>query len=193
MGLDPKIHLTENFVTTRLFHIRNNYVLDTIFERLKSDSSHRQPESSSETEAESGEGTVFVDNLAVNTVSLNLTVLEEAVVVRLDVLGETELTGDENLLSAGELHLRTTESLMSKGNLLVGGSDGEEHLTDGDTSRLTKGLTEGTSHTLLESISTSAGQHLVDKDGVPGVRSDSQMEGILSGVHNHEFVGSNTG
>ena len=176
-----------------ILEIRNNYVLDTIFERLKSDSSHRQPESSSETEAESGEGTVFVDNLAVNTVSLDLTVLEEAVVVRLDVLGETELTGDENLLSAGELHLRTTESLLSKGNLLVGGSDGEEHLTDGDTSRLTKGLTEGTSHTLLESISTSAREHLVDADNVPRMDSDSEMEVLSTDVDEHVLVGSNTG
>ena len=148
---------------------------------------------SSETEAESGEGTVFVDDLAVDTIVLDLTVLEEAVVIRLDVLGETELTGDEDLLTTGELHLRTTESLLSIGNLLVSGSDGKENLTNGDTSRLTKGLTEGTSHTLLESISTSAREHLVDADNVPRVDSDSEMEVLSTDVDEHVLVGSNTG
>merc|ERR1712071_719704 len=106
---------------------------------------------------------------------------------------ETEFTGNEDLLAAGELEAGSVHSLLSELNVLGLGADGHKDLINGDAGGLDVGLTESTSHTLLESISTSAGQHLVDADSVPGVRSDSEMEGVLGGVHNHVLVGSNTG
>jgi len=66
-------------------------------------------------------------------------------------------------------------------------------LINADASGLDVGLTESTSHTLLESIGTSAGQHLVDTDSVPGVDTDTHVEGVLGGLCNHVLVGSNTG
>ena len=133
------------------------------------------------------------DDLAVDTIGLDLTLLEETVVVRLDELGEAELTGDEDLLTAGELHLSTTESLAGLRSSVVGGSDGEEDLTNADTSGLAESLTEGTTHTLLESISTGARKHLVDTNDVPRVNSDSKMEVLSTNVDEHVLVGSNTG
>lgn len=131
--------------------------------------------------------------LETDTVSVEETGFHLSLELSHGVGGEAELTGDEDLLTAGELEAGSVHSLLSELEVLGLGTDGHKDLIDGDTGGLDVGLTESTSHTLLESISTSAGQHLVDTDSVPGVRSDSHMEGVLSGVHNHEFVGSNTG
>jgi len=107
--------------------------------------------------------------------------------------GETVFTGDENLLSAGELELGTTEGFLGVGNIIDLGSDGDQNGTNADTGSLTEGLSVSVTHTGLESISTGAGEHLVDADNVPGVDSDSDMETILTGVVLHVLVSSNTG
>jgi len=138
-------------------------------------------------------GAVLGSVLERDTVAVEETGFHLSLELSHGVGGEAELTGDEDLLTAGELEAGSVHSLLSELQVLGLSTDGHKDLIDGDTGGLDVGLTKSTSHTLLESISTSAGQHLVDTDGVPGVRSDSQMEGILSGVHNHEFVGSNTG
>lgn len=64
-------------------------------------------------------------------------------------------------------------------------SDGHEHLTDVDTSDESVGFTEGTTHTGLESISTSARKHLVDSEHVVWVDSDSQVEVLTSAEFSH--------
>ena len=132
------------------------------------------------------------DDLAVDTIGLDLTLLEETVVVRLDELGEAELTGDEDLLTAGELHLSTTESLAGLRSSFVGGSDGEEDLTNADTSGLAESLTEGTTHTLLESISTGARKHLVDTQHVERVQAHAKVETFLTSLGHHVLVRGNT-
>ena len=133
------------------------------------------------------------DDLAANTIGLDLTLLLKSVVVSLNQLGEAELSRDEDLLTAWEFELGTSEGLSGEARFLGLGSNGEEDSSDVDTSRLAESLTEGTSHTLLESIGTCTIKHLVDSNDVPWVHSDSEMETFSTNVDNHVLVGSNTG
>lgn len=61
----------------------------------------------------------------------------------------------------------------------------KDDLADVDTSDKAVGLAEGTTHTGLKSIGTSARQHLVDTDDVVGVGADTEVEGFLSGGLHH--------
>jgi hypothetical protein len=63
----------------------------------------------------------------------------------------------------------------------VTGADGQENLADVHTGNETLGLTESTTHTSLQTIGTSARQHLVDTDDVEGVDTDTQVETFLTG------------
>jgi hypothetical protein len=63
----------------------------------------------------------------------------------------------------------------------VTGADGENDLTDVDTGDGTVWLTPGTTHTSLQSIGTSARQHLVDTDNVVWVGTDTKVETFLTG------------
>lgn len=69
----------------------------------------------------------------------------------------------------------------------------EENLANVDTGNGTVGLTPGTTHTSLQSIGTSARQHLVDTDDVVRMGTDTEMETFLSGVLDEVLVGANTG
>ena len=62
----------------------------------------------------------------------------------------------------------------------VSGADGEKDLTDVDTSDSAVWLAPCTSHSSLQSIGTSARQHLVDSDDMVGVGSNSEMETFLA-------------
>ena len=63
----------------------------------------------------------------------------------------------------------------------VTGADGEEDLADVDAGDEAVGLAEGTTHAGLQTIGTSARQHLVDADDVVRVSADTQVETFLSG------------
>lgn len=76
---------------------------------------------------------------------------------------------------------------------VVLGADGQEDLANVDTGNGTVGLAEGTTHTGLETIGTSARQHLVDTDDVVGVSADTKVEGFLATGLDHVLVGANTG
>ena len=127
-----------------------------------------------------------------NAVRDNLSLLLESVEVSLDELGETVLSGDEDLLSAWELELRSSEGLFGVFNMFKVASEGHQDLSDGDSCRLTKSFTEGTSHTLLESICSSARKHFVDSNHMPWVNSDSHMEVLLTAVDGHVLVAGNS-
>ena len=71
-------------------------------------------------------------------------------------------------------------------------SAGKKDLTNVDSCGLAKSLTEGTSHTLLESICSSARKHLVDTDHVPWVHSDSHVEVLLTAPGDHVLVAGNS-
>jgi len=93
---------------------------------------------------------------------------------------ETPLLADNDLLATRELVLRAAESLDGSGAVSVTSADGEENLTNVDTGNGAVGLSPGTTHTGLQSIGTSARQHLVDADDVEGVGADTHVETFLS-------------
>jgi hypothetical protein len=128
-----------------------------------------------------------------NTITLNLTLCLEAVEVGHNVLGETVFLGNENDLTTGELEARSSEGLSCVFNVLGFGSNGHKNLIDTDAGSLNVRLTESTTHTLLKSIGSSAGKHFVDTDGVPWVNTYAHVEGVLTSLGDHVFVGSNTG
>jgi len=99
---------------------------------------------------------VLSNDLDADTIGDDLAFLLESVVVSLDEVGESVLSGDENLLSAGELELGSSQGFLGVLDVLVSASHGQEDLTNANTSGLTESLTEGASHSLLESIGTSA-------------------------------------
>lgn len=134
-----------------------------------------------------GKVSVGPQELDVGTVGLDL-----AVGALLDVLlaaqgGETPVLGDDDLLATREpvdsvsvvdrgwcragsvLVLASPQSLESGGAVRVTCANGQEDLADVDTGHGAVRLTPGTTHTSLQSIGTSARQHLVDADDVEGV------------------------
>jgi hypothetical protein len=143
-------------------------------------------------DSESGKGTVFSDKLNIDTILSELAFFLESGVVFMGELSETEFTGDDDLLSTGELELASSEGFNGVGNVLFNESDGIQDLVDLDSGDFTSRLTESTSHTLLKSISTSAGKHLVNSDNVPRVDSTSKMETFLTALLDQVLVGGNT-
>jgi hypothetical protein len=107
-------------------------------------------------------------------------------------LGETPVLGDNDLLLTRELVLAASESLHNGSLVVVLGADREDNLTNVDTGNETVGLTEGTTHTGLKSISTSARQHLVDTGDVVGVDTDTHVEGVLTAGLGHVLVSTDT-
>ena len=95
--------------------------------------------------------------------------------------------------SGAYLVLATPQSLEGGGAVRVTGSDGHEDLTDVDTGNETVGLSESAAHSSLQTIGTSARQHLVDTDDVVRVDADTEMETFLSGNLDKVLVGANTG
>lgn len=136
---------------------------------------------------------MVADDLDVGTIRNDLALILESVELLSGELGEAELSGDSNLLSAGELEHGSSQSLLGVLKVGEGGSDRDDDVTNVDSGGLAVRLSEGTSHTLLESISSSAGKHLVDSDNVPGVLSGSHVETFLSGSVGHVLVAGNTG
>ena len=82
---------------------------------------------------------------------------------------------------------------MSRIRTGVTGTERHQNLADVDTVDSAVGLTPGTTHTSLQSIGTSARQHLVDTDDVVRVGTDTEMETLLSGELDEVLVGANTG
>lgn len=75
----------------------------------------------------------------------------------------------------------------------VTSADAHDDLTNVDTGNSAVGLAPGTTHTGLQSIGTSARQHLVDTDDVEGVGADTQVETFLAAVLDEVLVGADTG
>ena len=86
----------------------------------------------------------------------NLSFLLKSVVISLDQVGETVLSGDKDLLSAWELELGSSKGFLGVMNVFGFGSDRQKNLSNADSCGLAKSFTESSSHTLLESIGTSA-------------------------------------
>lgn len=157
-----------------------------------------------------GKVALVAEELDVGTVDLDLALLALLNVLLTAERGETPVPGDDDLLATGELEivsmrkkmvlvdvtylvLATPESLESGSAVVVPCSDGHENLTDVHTSDKSVGLAESTTHTGLQSIGTSARQHLVDADDMVRVDANTEMETFLSGNLDEVLVGANTG
>lgn len=121
------------------------------------------------------------EELNVGTVGTELAFLAELEVLLAADGSETPVLGDNDLLATGELVHRAAEGLEGGSTVLVTGADGQNDLTNVHTGDETLGLTEGTTHTGLQTIGTSARQHLVDTDDVEGVDTDTEVETFLTG------------
>jgi hypothetical protein len=75
----------------------------------------------------------------------------------------------------------------------VTSADAHDDLTNVDTGDCAIGLAPGTTHTSLQSIGTSARQHLVDADDMVRVGADAEMETFLAGNLDEVLVGANAG
>jgi len=117
----------------------------------------------------------------------------ELVVVFLHKLGETKLGGDVDLLASGEFELGTTEGLDRDVALVLTAAHGQQDLADVHTGSLTVGLTEGTTHTGLEPIGTSAGKHLVHTQDVKRVGAHTQVKVLTTAVGGEVLVARNAG
>jgi hypothetical protein len=136
---------------------------------------------------------VVAEELDVGTVDLDTAGSLAVQVLITTKRGEAPVLGDDDLLATGELVLGAAESLESQATVGVTSADAHDDLTDVDTGNGTVGLAPGTTHTSLQSIGTSARQHLVDTDDVEGVGADAQVETLLAGVLDEVLVGANTG
>ena len=105
---------------------------------------------------EAGQRAVRSQSLHGHTISLDLAFLLELDESGVDVLGEAVFTGDENLLTARELELGSSEGLTGVLNILGLCSDGDQDGANADTGRFTQGLAVSVTHTGLKSISTGA-------------------------------------
>jgi len=139
------------------------------------------------------EGSLVAEELDVGTVDTDAALLALGDVLLAAKRGETPVLGDDDLLATRELVLRAAESLKSGSLVGVTSADGQEDLADVDTGNETVRLAEGTTHTGLQSIGTSARQHLVDTDDVVRVGTDTEMERFLSTDLDEVLVGANTG
>jgi hypothetical protein len=137
--------------------------------------------------------TMATEELNVGTILAELALLAELNVVLTANGGEAPVLGDNDLLAAGELVHGAAESLQSGGAVGVTGTDRQNDLADVDTGDETLGLSVGTTHTGLQTIGTSARQHLVDTDDVEGVDTDTEVETFLTGDLHEVLVGANTG
>jgi len=136
---------------------------------------------------------VVGEELNVSTVDLDATSGLLLQVLVAAERGEAPVLGDDDLLSARELVLGSSESLKSVPAVGVTGTQAHDDLADVDTGDGSVGLAPSTTHTSLQSIGTGAGQHLVDADDVVRVGTDTQVETFLSGVLDHVLVGADTG
>jgi len=136
---------------------------------------------------------VVGQELDIGTIGLNLSGSSSGSVFFSPQWSETPVLGNNDLLSAGELVLRSSESFDGGGAVGITSSDGQDDLANVDTGDSAVGLSPGTTHTSLQSIGTSTGQHLIDTDNVEWVASDTHVETVFSGNLNQVLVGTDTG
>ena len=98
-----------------------------------------------------------------------------------------------DLLVARKLELGLAEVLNHILLVLQLGTDGHDDLANVDPGHCALGLSKGTAHTCLESISSSARQHLVDADDMEGVEPHSDVKTIFATAFHHVLVGTNMG
>jgi len=99
---------------------------------------------------------VVGNDLDIGTVWLDSSFFLEFFVFISGQLSETVSLTDDDLLFSGELEFTSSKSFNSVFNISFGNSARVQDLVDFNSCDFTLGLTEGTSHTSLKSISTGA-------------------------------------
>jgi hypothetical protein len=134
---------------------------------------------------------VVVDKLDVGSIGNKASVLAELGILLAVELGESPLLGDDDLLPSRELEGSAAGGLHDVLGHVVLAADREDDLTNLHTSHDTVGLSEGTTHSSLETISSGAGKHFVDTDHVPWVHSHTHVEAFLGSHLNDVLVAAN--
>merc|ERR1719375_2405082 len=98
-----------------------------------------------------------------------------------------------DLLAAWELELRAAACLHSGGALRILSTDRHQNLSNVAASSSAVALTPCSTHAGLESVRTCAREHLVDAEDLERVRTDADVEEILTSVGHHVLVRSDTG
>ena len=98
---------------------------------------------------------MFWEVLHSDTVRLKATLGQEVLEIFTVELGEAPLAGNKDLLTSRVLELGTSESLNDLLLVTVVGPHRHDGLTDLDTGNCALGFTKGTTHSGLQSISTS--------------------------------------
>jgi len=132
------------------------------------------------------------EELHVRAINLDLAGLLLLQVIFTTERREAPVLADDNLLTTGELVLRTTKCLDSGSTMRITGADGENDLADVHAGDRAVGLAPGSTHTSLQTIGTGARQHLVDTDDVIRMSADTKVETVLSGDLDEILVGANT-
>jgi len=133
------------------------------------------------------------DKLDVCAVRNNQFLLLQSSVLFTVNVGESPLLRNDDLLSSGELVSCPPECLHDSRGVRVFRADRQDNLTNVHTGDSAVRLAPRSSHTSLQPIRSSAGQHLVDANDVEGVDADTHVEGVFSGCLGDVFVGTDTG
>ncbi len=139
------------------------------------------------------QGTVRIHKLHVDTVVQQPSGLLQVQVFLARELRESPVPRNDHLLPARELELGTPQSLLREVGVDVLAPNRHQNLSDRHTGTQTVRLSERSTHSRLEPISSSARKHLVDTQDVVRVHTHTEVERLLSGLGHHVLVGSNTG
>lgn len=102
---------------------------------------------------------LVVHDLAIGTIRDNTTSLLKLKILLFRELGEAPLVGNKHFLSSWEFVFRATERLQAVGLVRLLRTDGEQSLADTHTRHGTERLSERTTHSSLETISTGTRKH----------------------------------
>lgn len=137
--------------------------------------------------------TFLLDKLNIRSIALDFTSVFLTFVLKSGEGCEAPFVWNHDFLSSWEFIFGSSESLNSFLDAVFSDSNWVKDGTDFNSSNLTIGLSEGSSHTGLETISSSTWKHLVDTKTMPGVDSTSHVEVFLANVLSEILVGSDTG
>ena len=93
--------------------------------------------------------------------------------------GESDQSGNSDLLTAWELHLSTSQGLEHVRDIFGEGSDRDLWTIDLNSAGFAVGFTPSVSHTGRDSVGASAGKQFIDSENVPWMDSDSHMVEIF--------------
>ena len=128
------------------------------------------------------ERATLVDIFHCHSVLLDPSFLTSACVHISIPVSQTPLVGAHDLLSSGELKLRTAKSFNGVMGVAIPATHGHNLISNIDTSYLLQRLSVGSTHTGRKTIRACTGKHLVLTDDVIGMGTSADMVSLLSGI-----------